>query len=88
MSSQDRVLNQIIDHLLAIPGLRFIFGLVNASLRPFLAVLLLAGTLYLLSRAAHYVSLRSTAPASRNGRCRGNRSGSRLVVHEDTAVLE
>jgi hypothetical protein len=44
--------------LLAIPGVREAMSLVDARLQPLVALLLLAAIVYLLSRAAHYVSLR------------------------------
>ena len=50
-------LGRVLDALMAIPGIRFIVGLVDARFQPIWALLLLAGTVYLLARASAYVSL-------------------------------
>ena len=52
------IFSRVIDALLAIPGIRFIVGLVDNRLRPVWGLLLIAGTVYFLSRASHYLSLR------------------------------
>lgn len=54
----DKIISSVMEALLAIPGVREIMGLVDSRLQPLMALLLLAGIAYLLSRAAQYVSLR------------------------------
>ena len=54
----DQIISSVTEVLLAIPGVREVMGLVDSRLQPLMALLLLAGIVYLVSRAAHYVSLR------------------------------
>jgi hypothetical protein len=54
----DQIIASVTEALLAIPGVREVMGLVDSRLQPLMGVCLLAGMAYLLSRAAHYLSLR------------------------------
>jgi hypothetical protein len=51
------IFSTVFEAVLAVPGVRFVLGLVDSRIRPFWAAMLLAGTFYLISRAANYVSL-------------------------------
>ena len=51
------IISRVLEALVAIPGVRFVLGLVDSRLRPLWAAVLIAGLLYLLSRTANYLSL-------------------------------